>query len=111
MSNPNPISRRDALKQFALICGAAGALAPMLPAQAMEMPHLSADDPQAKALGYADDSSKVDAKKYSTFAAGQKCSTCMQSKGNPGDAYLSCNIFAGKSVNANGWCQVWVKKA
>jgi hypothetical protein len=111
MSNPTPISRRDALKHFVLLCGAAGALAPTLPAQAADLPHLSPDDPTAKALGYFEDGSKVDSKKYSTYAASQKCSTCMQSKGNAGDAYLACNIFAGKSVNANGWCQVWVKKA
>jgi len=111
MSTSNPISRRDALKQFVLLCGATSALSSALPAAAADLPHLSPDDPTAKALGYTDNASKVDTKRYATYAAGQKCSTCMQAKGNPGDAWLSCNIFAGKAVNANGWCQVWVKKA
>jgi High potential iron-sulfur protein len=111
MSDPTPISRRDALKQFALLCGAAGALAPALSAQSADLPHLTPDDPTGKALGYVDDATKVDTKKYASYAAGQKCSTCMQSKGNAGDAWLSCSIFAGKAVNANGWCQVYVKKA
>ncbi len=110
MSDPNPISRRDALKQFLLVCGAAGGLVPLASAQAANLPHLSPDDPQAKGLGYTEDASKIDTKKYSGYAPGQKCSTCLQSKGNAGDAWLSCNIFTGKQVNANGWCQVWIKK-
>ncbi len=111
MSDPNPISRRDALKQFLLVCGAAGGLASLGQAQAQAANHLSTDDTQAKGLGYTEDASKVDPKKYSSYAAGQKCSTCLQSKGNPGDAWLSCSIFPGKQVSANGWCQVWSKKS
>jgi len=111
MTEQNSISRRDALKQFVLLCGAAGALSPALPAQAADLPHLSMDDPTAKALGYNDSSKTVDDKKYSTHAATQMCSTCLQFLGKAGDAYGGCNIFSGKAVNANGWCQVWVKKA
>jgi hypothetical protein len=111
MSEPNSISRRDALKGFALLCGAAGALTAGSRVQAAELPHLSPEDPTAKALGYTENSKTVDAKKYPQHAAGQMCSTCMQFQGKPGDAYSGCNIFAGKAVNANGWCQVWVKKA
>jgi hypothetical protein len=111
MSEPNSISRRDALKGFALLCGAAGALSTSREAQAVDLPHLSAEDPTAKALGYHEDAKTVDKKKFSTYAADQRCGTCMQFQGKPGDAYSGCNIFAGKAVNANGWCQVWVKKA
>jgi hypothetical protein len=111
MSEPNSISRRDALKGFVLLCGAASALGPNREAQAADLPHLSAEDPTAKALGYNEDAKTVDKKKFATFAAGQMCSNCMQFQGKAGDAYSGCNIFAGKAVNANGWCQVWVKKA
>jgi hypothetical protein len=111
MTEPNSMSRRDALKGFVLLCGAAGALSPGREARAAELPHLSTEDPTAKALGYHEDAKKVDAKKFPTYAAGQMCSTCMQFQGKAGDAYSGCNIFAGKAVNANGWCQVWVKKA
>jgi len=111
MSESNSISRRDALKQFVLLCGAAGALAPAMNARGADLPHLSAEDPTAKALGYTEDSKGVDAKKFPTHAAGQMCSTCMQFQGKAGDAYAACTIFAGKQVNANGWCQVWVKKS
>ena len=34
----------------------------------------------------------------------------VQFQGKAGDAWGPCTIFAGKQVNANGWCQVYVKK-
>jgi hypothetical protein len=110
MSESNSMSRRDALKGFVLLCGAAGALGVNREAQAADLPHLSPEDPTAKALGYHEDAKAVDKKKFTTYAAGQQCATCLQFQGKPGDAYSGCNIFAGKAVNANGWCQVWVKK-
>ena len=94
-----------------LICGVAGALTPAAPAQAAELPHLSPEDPTAKALGYHEDAKTVEAKKYPTYASGQMCGTCMQFQGKAGDSSGPCNIFAGKTVSTNGWCQVWVKKA
>jgi hypothetical protein len=111
MSESNSMSRRDALKGFVLLCGGAGTLAATREAQAADLPHLSAEDPTAKALGYHEDNKTVEKAKFATYAAGQQCSTCMQFQGKPGDAFGGCNIFAGKAVNANGWCQVWVKKA
>jgi hypothetical protein len=83
MNEPNSISRRDALKRFALMCGAASAL-PAIAAQAADLPHLSPDDPTAKALGYHEDAKTVDAKKFATYAAGQMCSTCQQLQGTAG---------------------------
>jgi High potential iron-sulfur protein len=110
MSESSSMSRRDALKGFVLLCGAAGALGSTRQAQAADLPHLSPEDPTAKALGYHEDAKTVEKKKFATYVAGQSCSTCLQFQGKPGDAYAGCNIFAGKAVNANGWCQVWVKK-
>lgn len=111
MSEPISRSRRDALKQFVLLCGAAGALQATQSAHAAaDAPHLSASDPTAQALGYHDDAKTVDVKVFTTYAPGQLCSTCLQLQGTAGDAYRPCNIFAGKLVNANGWCKVWVKK-
>ena len=111
MSEPISRSRRDALKQFVVLCGAAGALQVTRSVQADEAPHLSATDPTAQALGYHEDAKTVDVKQFSTYQPGQMCSTCLQLQGNAGDAWRPCNIFAGKLVNANGWCKVWVKKA
>jgi hypothetical protein len=111
MSEPMSHSRRDALKQLVLLCGAAGALQATRSAQAADAPHLAPTDPTAQALAYHEDAKTVDAKQFSTYQPGQTCSTCLQLTGNAGDAYRPCNIFAGKLVNANGWCKVWVKKA
>ena len=50
MSEPISQSRRDALKQIALLCGAAGTLQASRSAQAAELPHLTPADPTAQAL-------------------------------------------------------------
>jgi hypothetical protein len=112
MSESSSLTRRDALKGFVLLCGAAAVVAPNRPASAAELalPHLSLDDPTAKALAYTENAKTVDPKTHPTYAPGQTCNTCLQLQGKAGDAYRPCNIFAGKLVNANGWCQVWVKK-
>ena len=106
----NKISRRAGIKGGLI----AGALVPALgmigPAEAADLPALDPADPTAKALGFAIDSSKVDAASNPTHKADQKCSTCAQYQGKAGDARGGCNIFAGKSVPAGGWCRVWAKK-
>ena len=71
---------------------------------------LDVNDPQAKALGYVLDTTKVDAKANPMHKPDQSCANCVQYKGKPGDARGGCNIFAGKSVNAKGWCKTWAKK-
>lgn len=104
------ISRRDALKQFALLCGAAGALQAARPAQAADLPHLSPDDPTASALRYHADATTVDVKQSPSYQPGQACNNCLQLQGSAGQPWRPCNLFPGKLVNANGWCSVWVKK-
>ncbi|HEY6453518.1 MAG TPA: high-potential iron-sulfur protein [Steroidobacteraceae bacterium] len=106
------VSRRDALKQVVLLLGAAAAVRPGQSAHAAEdLPHLDPSDPTAKSLGYHSDSKSVDAKAFPMYKAGSACNNCLQFRGTPGQAWGPCNIFAGKAVNANGWCQVYVKKA
>jgi hypothetical protein len=68
-------------------------------------------DPQAAALGYAADTTKVDAKKYPKHAAAQLCSNCALYQGKPADATGACPLFAGKVVAGKGWCSAWAKKA
>jgi hypothetical protein len=68
-------------------------------------------DPNAQALGYRTDASKVDRSKYSKFQAGEACANCQFFQGKAGDAMAPCTIFAGKQVNAKGWCSAYVKKA
>ncbi len=67
-------------------------------------------DPQAVALGYKHDTTKVDAKKYPQHAATQYCANCQLYQGQPKDAWAPCPLFAGKQVAAKGWCSAWVKK-
>jgi len=76
-------------------------------APATNLVPLSLSDPQAKALGYVDDASKVSNPNHQ---AGQMCSTCIQYLGKAADARGGCNIYPGKSVDAHGWCLVWAKK-
>ena len=90
------MNRRDFMK----ISGAAAGLAliPVCNIAAADVP-LSADDPQAKALGYV----------ATSTVAGSNCANCAQSKGDA--KALGCNLFPGKQVSATGWCKVWSKKA
>jgi High potential iron-sulfur protein len=105
------ISRRAIVKSGLI----AGALLPAVglvsrDAEAAALPPLDPGDPTAKALGFVNDATKVDAKKYPTFKPTQKCATCAQYQGKATDATAACTIFAGKSVPAGGWCQVWAQK-
>ena len=93
---------------FLITAAAAGvALTSGARAQAMVDPK----DAQAAALGYVADATKVDAKKYPKYAAGQNCSSCALYQGKPADAAGNCPLFAGKQVAAKGWCSAWAKKA
>ena len=47
---------------------------------------LEESDPSAVALGYKMDATKVDAKKFTTYAAGHMCSNCQFYSGKAGDA-------------------------
>jgi hypothetical protein len=72
---------------------------------------LEETDPQAIALGYRHDATKVDAKKFPTYAAGNNCANCQLFQGKTGETLGPCGAFGGKLVNAKGWCAAWVKKA
>jgi High potential iron-sulfur protein len=105
------VSRRSIVKNGLI----AGAFIPFIGllsriAVAAGLPPLDPADPTAKALGFVTDAGKVDPKASPTFKPTQKCATCAQFQGKAGDASAGCNIFAGKSVPATGWCMVWVQK-
>lgn len=100
------IQRRIFLVQVAA-CSAAIATG----ASAQTASKVDEADAQAVALGYKNDTTKVDDKKFPKHAAAQKCNGCQLFQGKAADATAPCAIFGGKSVNANGWCSAWVKKA
>jgi hypothetical protein len=106
MSNP---SRRAFV--MTVVAGGSALAASRVSAQATASPVLSESDPQAGALGYKADGTKVDAAKYPQHAAGQVCGGCNFFQGKPTDAMAPCQLFAGKQVSGKGWCSAYVKKA
>ncbi len=74
-------------------------------------PKVDEKDPQAAALGYVADTTKVDAKKFPKHTAEQKCSNCQLYTGKPKEPTGPCPLFPAKQVTANGWCSAYVKKA
>ena len=68
-------------------------------------------EPQAVALGYKNDPTKVDKAKFPKYAAGQNCANCALYQGKATDAAGLCPLFAGKQVSAKAWCSAWAKKA
>ena len=101
-------------RQFLKLSLAAGALPAALAATgaatAADLPHVDPKDPTAAALGYVEDTTKADAKKFPNHKPEQMCSGCNLAQGAAA-AWMPCTIFAGKSVAAKGWCSAWVKKA
>ena len=68
-------------------------------------------DPQAKALGYVSDATKVDTKKFARYVAGQNCANCALYQAKATDPVGGCPLFAGRQVPAKAWCSAWAKKA
>jgi hypothetical protein len=99
-------------RTFMLHAAAAGtALAAANAAVAQAGPALAETDPQAVALGYKADTTKVDKTKFPKHDAAQKCTTCQLFQGKATDAAGGCPLFPGKQVAGAGWCSAWVKKA
>ena len=76
-----------------------------------ELPQLTEDDAMAQSMKYTHDASTVDASARANPAENQTCANCALVQGDDGDAWRPCQIFPGKTVNANGWCSVWAPKA
>jgi hypothetical protein len=67
-------------------------------------------DPQAVALGYVHDTTKVDSKKFPKHSNDQKCSNCALFQGKATDPWGGCPLFGTKQVAGPGWCSAWAKK-
>lgn len=104
------IPRRDVLKGALIGVAAVPVTAILGRAEAAAGP-VDPNEPQAKSLGYVTDAAKVDAKANPNYKPGQMCSNCLQvPKGKETGAQVPCNIFAGRMVEAKGWCKVYVKR-
>jgi hypothetical protein len=106
---PHPdtaVNRRSLVKSLA----AAAATASMLrsaESRAVDLPHLDVKDPAAVAVGYVENATQVNAKKYPTYVQGSSCDNCLLLQGSSGASYRPCNLFAGKLVSVAGWCSGW----
>ena len=99
-------------RQFVIHVSATGAA--MFAGQAFAQatpPLLAETDPQAIALGYKADTTKVDKTKFPKHDVSQQCANCALYQGKATDAAGGCPLFAGKQVAGKGWCSAWAKKA
>ena len=99
-------NRRAFLLQVIAGTGAASA-----GASAQAQQKVQPSDPQAAALGYVDDTTKADGKKFPKHSNSQKCSGCQFYSGAANSKEGPCAVFGSKLVSADGWCNSWVKKA
>jgi len=111
MSDRTNFQRRTFLKVSCLAVMPAGLATHAGMTLAAGAPHVSENDPTAKALGYVDDATKADKKKFPNYKEGETCANCQNFEGKGNVAWGPCKIFPGKDVNAKGWCNAYVKKA
>jgi len=106
----NALSRR----RFIFAAGAAGAAVlatRALDVAAADAPMVDPAGPQATALGYVDDVTKVDAAKFARYEEGQHCGNCQLYQGAADAESGPCLLFPGQAVAAAGWCNSYAKKA
>lgn len=110
------LSRREAIRRMAMTAGvllagrAVAATASASPPQGAAA-HLSEQDPMATMVSYHQNAKTVNPKEYSEYRAGAKCANCKQVRGQDGQAWRPCALIPGRLVSAEGWCQVYEKKA
>lgn len=103
-------SRRLALKRggLGMLALVAAAVVPWRRARATEhLPRASEDDATAKQLQYVHDASDAAGDR----GANELCNNCRYYKGGADDAWAGCDVFPGKLVNGQGWCNVWAAKS
>ena len=75
---------------------------PIEAALAADAPLLSPDAKEAKAVKYVEDATKAKG-----AVKGSTCANCALYQGHSGAPTGPCQIFAGKTVKAGGWCSSW----
>ena len=98
---------RRALIRGLLIAGATTAMAAPRRSFAQSAPHVDVKDPAALAVGYVENISQLDLKKYPGYLKGSTCENCTLLQGSAGENYRPCSLFAGKLVSVSGWCSGW----
>lgn len=92
---------------FMMQVAAAGSV--LATAQAQAKTKITETDPQAAAVGYKLDASKVDTKRFPKYKAGEKCNNCMAWASKPTDEWGECTLFDNKFVIHSGWCSSYLK--
>jgi hypothetical protein len=104
-------TRRHFLRNFAATLSAPLALSPHLFGQgAPKEEILKEDDPTAAALGYKEDTTKVDKVKYPQHKDEQVCEGCALAPVSKEGDRIACTAFQNKLVNKKGWCMAFAKK-
>ena len=111
MQTPTKLNRRSFMQIATVSVVGAALIAPAFQAAAADLPKLELDNPTAKALGYVEDTTKVDAAKYPNHKPEQMCGGCSLMQGDAKNARNPCAIFPGKSISTKGWCASFAKKA
>jgi hypothetical protein len=106
LSGPS-LPRRTVVKTLALGAVAAAGLPARQSRSADAAPKVDIHDPAAMKLGYVENASQVDPKKFPGFVPGSTCENCLQLQGKPGTNYRPCSLFSGKLVAVSGWCSGW----
>jgi hypothetical protein len=99
------VTRRSLVKNLSVAAVSAGLFARR--SRGDDLKRLDVKDPTAVALGYVENASQVDLKKYPAYAKGSNCENCLQLQGSPGNNYRPCSLFPGKLVSVSGWCKGW----
>ena len=100
------VTRRALVKNLGMAAAAGVLLAPRQ-SRAAEPPHLDVKDSAAVKLGYVENASQVDVKKYPAYVKGSSCENCLLLQGDTGAHYRPCTLFPGKLVSSGGWCSGW----
>jgi hypothetical protein len=103
-------TRRNFIAQLVVTAATPALLCSKLLGQTPAPVKLEESDPMATALGYKEDTAKVDATKYAQHKSDQKCSGCALYQSKAGEANGPCAAFGGKRVLAGGWCAAFAKK-
>lgn len=102
-------SRRDVLRKSLLGVGAVSVSGLIPWAQALasdDLPKLSEDDEAAQNLDYVHDATQASGRTNEDAF----CYNCRYFKGSRDAEWDRCDLFPGKVVAGQGWCNVWAAK-
>jgi len=102
MSQVDSPSRRRLLKQAFGVPLLPAVVFRLSSAPAADIPLLSPDAPEAKAVKHVEDAAKAEG-----ATRGSTCANCGLYQGSSGSIQGACQIFPGKLVKAAGWCSSW----